>query len=126
MLVAFLDAGTEYIVMADFVCKVFPVGLFVFPVPAEQTGGENGRILVLAPVFLNFDKLVGLLDEHVIGGDALGILEKAEEYSLGPAVMIRERLERRTQAAFKFIAGSKDVYFDGFVGEYVGTFATVT
>ena len=96
VLVAILDAGAEYVVMVDFISQILPIGFFVFPVPAEQTCCKYRGILVLLSVFLDFDKLINLLQEHVIGGDALGIFENTEQNTLGPAVMIREGFERRT------------------------------
>ena len=78
MLVAVFDAGTEYIVMADFFGQILPVGLFVFPVFTEQTCGKHGGIFVFASVILDFNELVDLLKEHVVRGDALGILENAQ------------------------------------------------
>ena len=104
MLVTVSNAGAEYVVMADFICQVVPIGLFVLPILAEQTRGEDRRVHVLAPVFLNFQKLVDLLEKHVVGGDALWILESAEQNALRPAVMIRKGLDCRIEAVEKFVA----------------------
>ena len=125
MLVAILDACSEDVVMADFIGQVLPVSFFVFPVSTEQTSGKYRGVFELAPVFLHFDKLVDLLDKHVIRGDVLWVFENTEQNALWPTVMIRECLECRTQAFFKFFTSCKDVGIDGFVRENVGTFATV-
>ena len=116
----------EVVDKVDLVVQLYPVGLLVEPVLAEQVGSEDGGIPVGALVFLQVDERVDKVEQLRIGRNGFRITDNLEQALAGVAVMVRKALELGLEACREFLARGEYVLVDGVIGIDVGCLPAVT